>query len=150
VFYLNQPYKIINSNKKRSSKYSYCSKLAQRIFEDCNIANTGIPKKGSYILPCDFDRIADSNKDWTDITENVKSEVEFCIKYAPILKVHSKLFIHGLKLNQKRYAERRKLIEKLEDLKTKGNNTNLIEKLIEEIKKTEDSLNFNFWNFGKL
>lgn len=147
--YIAQPYKI-TLKRKRGKDYSYCSELARKVFEDCEIANTGIPLH-AVVKPCDFDRIADSKKNgWTDVTEKVKPYIDFCIEFAPLLKVCSKLFIDGLKLNRARYEKRRESLKVIEVAERKGKiSPEKAAELTAQIRKIEDSLHFTFWDFRK-
>lgn len=147
--YIMQPYKI-TLKRKKGKDYSYCSELARKVFEGCEIADTGIPQH-ALIKPCDFDRIADCNEGWTDITENVRPYVEFAIEFAPLLRVVSKLFIGGLKLNRSRYEERRALLKMVEAAKRKGRmSPERAAELNRGIQRIEESLHFTFWDFKKL
>lgn len=146
--YIAQPYKI-TLKRKRGKDYSYCSELARKVFEDCEIANTGIP---SHVLvkPCDFDRIADSNNGWTEVTGRVKPYIDFCIEFAPLLKVVSKLFIDGLKLNRARYEQRRESLKKIEAAKRNGKmSPEKAAELTTKIRNIEESMHFTFWDFLK-
>jgi hypothetical protein len=146
--YIEQPYKI-TLKRKRGKEYSYCSELARKVFEDCEIADTGIPQH-NVVKPCDFDRIADANKGWTDVTEKVKPYVEFSIEYAPLLGVISKLFIDGLKLNRARYEERRELLKVIKAGERKGKITpEKAAELTAKIREIDESMHFTFWDFRK-
>ena len=146
--YIAQPYKI-TLKRKRGKDYSYCSELARKVFEDCDIADTEIPLH-AVVKPCDFDRIADSKKGWTDVTEKVKPYIDFCIEFAPLLKVVSKLFIDGLKLNRARYEQRRESLKMIEAAERKGKmSPEKAAELTAKIRKIEDSMHFTFWDFQK-
>jgi hypothetical protein len=147
--YIMQPYKI-TLKRKRGKDYSYCSELARKVFEDCGIANTGIPQH-IVVKPCDFDRIADNSGAWIDVTEKVRPYIEFCIEFAPLLKILSKLFIDGLKLNRSRYEERRAWLKKIDAAQRKGRITpEKAAELTEIIRKMEESMHFTFWDFKTL
>jgi hypothetical protein len=80
----------------------------------------------------------------------VKPYVEFAIEFAPLLKVVSKLFIDGLKLNRARYEERSGWLKMIESKKSNGKITaEKAAELTAKIQEIEDSLNFTFWDFGK-
>ena len=146
--YIAQPFKI-TMKRKRGKDYSYCSELARKVFEDCEIANTGIPLHG-LVKPCDFDKIADSKKDWIDVTEKVKPYIDFCIEFAPLLKVVSKSFIDGFKLNRARYEQRRELLKMIDAAEGKGKmRPEKAAELTAKIRKIEDSMHFTFWDFRK-
>lgn len=147
--YIAQPYKI-TLKRKRGKDYSYCSELARKIFEDCDIADTRIPQN-SVVKPCDFDRIADDGIGWTDITEKVRPYVEFTIEYASLLKVLSKLSIDGLKLNRDRYEQRRQILKMVEAAERKGTMTSgKAAVLTSKIREIEESMQFTFWDFRKI
>ncbi|CAM5319920.1 YiiX/YebB-like N1pC/P60 family cysteine hydrolase [Eoetvoesiella caeni] len=147
--YIMQPYKI-TLKRKRGKDYSYCSELARKVFEDCEIADTEIPQH-IVVKPCDFDRIADGNEDWIDITEKVKPYIEFSVEFAPLLKVVAKLFIDGLKLNRARYEERRTLLKTIERAQQKGKmKPEKAAELTAMIRKIEESMHFTFWDFKNL
>lgn len=150
AYYIAQPYKI-TLQRKKGKDYSYCSELARKIFEGCNISNTGIPAH-SLIKPCDFDRIADSeNSGWSDVTESVRSYIEFSIENSPILENISKLFIEGLKLNRSRYEERRQTLRRIEATAKKGKiKPEAATKAREYYAAMENSMNFAFWDFKKI
>lgn len=148
AYYIAQPYKI-TLKRKKGKDYSYCSELARKVFEDCEIADTGIPKH-TVVKPCDFDRIADSNEGWIDVTEKVRPYIEFSIEFAPLLKVVSKLFIEGLKLNRARYEQRWKLLKMIEAAERKGKMSPArAAELTAKIREIEASMHFTFWDFRK-
>jgi hypothetical protein len=146
--YIAQPYKI-TLKRKKGKNYSYCSELARKVYEDCEISATDIPAH-IVVKPCDFDRIADSSEAWADVTEKVKPYIEFAIEYAPLLKVMSKLFIDGLKLNRVRYEERRQWMRMIDAAERKGKvrpeKLTELRKIVQEI---EGSMSFTFWDFRK-
>lgn len=147
--YIAQPYKI-TLKRKRGKEYSYCSELARKVFEDCEISNTGIPQH-IVVKPCDFDRIADSKEAWADVTAEVRPYIDFSIEFAPLLKVVSKLFIDGLKLNRARYEQRRQMLKEIEAAERKGKiKPEQAAELISKIREIEQSMHFTFWDFGKL
>jgi hypothetical protein len=146
AYYLSQPYKIFPSSKS-IKKYTYCSELARKIFTDCRIKNTGIPNT-KIIKPCDFDRIADSNPDWIDITDEVKEYINFCSEYEVLCGLVAKLLVDGLKLNYHRFEQRQAEIHKINIMmrqrkisKEEGDS------LKKEIYKINEKMHFKFWNF---
>lgn len=146
AYYIAQPYKI-TLKRKRGKDYSYCSELARKVYEDCEIAATDIPTH-VVVKPCDFDRIADSSEAWVDVTEKVKPYISFAIEYTPLLKVISKLFIDGLKLNRARYEERRQFLRKIDAAERKGKmRPEKAAELRDKIREIEESMNFAFWDF---
>lgn len=146
--YIAQPYKI-TLKRKRGKDYSYCSELVRKVFKDCEIADSGIPLH-VVVKPCDFDKIADNKKGWTDVTEKVKPYIDFCIKYAPLLEVVSQLFIDGLKLNRARYEQRRESLKMIEKAERNGKiSPEKAAELTAKIGKIEESMHFTFWDFRK-
>ena len=146
--YIAQPYKI-TLKRKRGKDYSYCSELVRKVFKDCEIADIGIPLH-VVVKPCDFDKITDNKKGWTDVTEKVKPYIDFCIKYAPLLEVVSQLFIDGLKLNRARYEQRRESLKMIEKAERNGKiSPEKAAELTAKIGKIEESMHFTFWDFRK-
>lgn len=146
AYYIYQPY-VILPKKKPAKKFSYCSELARKIFVDSKIKNTGIPNN-AIIKPCDFDKIADQNSQWLDVTDSVKPYVEFCKEYEGILNFIAKSFIQGIELNRQRFAQRRKVKERISKMHKKG----LISpsgaaQIKNKIDSLEKSLNYNFWDY---
>mgnify|MGYP002479028686 CR=1 FL=1 len=145
AYYLAQPYMILPS-KKPAKNFSYCSELARKVYLDSDIQNCHIPKN-IIIKPCDFDRIADNSNDWTDVTERVRPFIEFCKEYEPLLKIFSKLFINGLKLNRARSEERKNAIRAIKAAAANGEISNeKASEMIKIIHQTEKSMNFKFWD----
>jgi Permuted papain-like amidase enzyme, YaeF/YiiX, C92 family len=150
AFYIEQPYLIFPS-KKPAKNFSYCSELARKIYQDCNIEGSHIPKSNAIIKPCDFDRIADQRKDWTEVTNKVRPFIDFCIEYEAIFKVISKLFIDGLKLNRSRYEERRDEIRAIRVAEKKGKvSPDKATEIIKKIHEIERSMHYAFWDFPRL
>jgi len=140
-----QPYKIF-PKKKSAKKYSYCSELARKIFYDSNIKDCNIPKN-SIIKPCDFDKLADQGGCWMDITNSVKPFIEFCFEYKAFIKITSKLFIDGLKLNRSCNQERIEMIRKIRKAqKQRKISNNVASEAIKLIHETEGKMNFSFWD----
>ncbi len=145
AFYLQQPYKILPS-KKPAKKFSYCSELARKVYYDSKVQNCRIPKN-SIIKPCDFDRIADHNNDWSDVTIAVKPFIDFCKEYEDILKVVSKPLIDGLRLNQSRFEDRRKWKRDIKSAEKKKHiSTEKASELITQIRENEKKLHSIFWD----
>ncbi len=145
AFYLEQPYKIL-PKRKPAKKYSYCSELARKVYYDSNVNDCKIPKN-SIIKPCDFDRLADQGVHWVDITDSVKPFIEFCFEYRAILKIASKLFVDGLKLNRSRNQERMEMIREIRKAQRQGKlSDDLASKAITSIHETDGKMNFSFWD----
>lgn len=145
AYYLNQPYKIF-PKRKPAKKYSYCSELARKVFFDCGITGTGIPNN-VVIKPCDFDRIADTSTAWEDVTNSVKPYIDFCIEYEAMMKLTSKAFVDGLKLNRSRFSDRLEYIRTIRSAEKSGKiSSEKASKLIKEIHENERKMNFKFWD----
>ncbi|MDO6713356.1 hypothetical protein Q4567_21700 [Aliiglaciecola sp. 2_MG-2023] len=146
AYYIEQPY-IILPKKKPAKKFSYCSELARKVYLDSKIKNTGIPNN-TIIKPCDFDKIADQNSQWLDVTDSVKPYVEFCIEYEGVLKFIAKSFTQGIELNRQRFSERRKVRENVSKMHKKGVITDSgAAQIKNKIELLEKSLNYKFWDY---
>jgi len=147
-YYLEQPYRILPS-KKPAKNYSYCSELARKIYSDSGITRTGIPQN-RIIKPCDFDRIADVSNNWSDVTDQVKPYLDFCLEYTDILKFIAKTYIQGIDLNRKRFKERAEVKKSAIKLRKAGKLTKeAASKIITEINEAESTLNYKFWDYSK-
>lgn len=149
AFYIEQPYRI-SPSKKPGKNFSYCSELARKVYQDCKVDGSHIPKDHHVIKPCDFDRIADQVKDWTDITEKVRPFIAFVQEHEAIHKMISKAFIDGLKLNRSRYEDRIKMIRKVRAMEKIGSITpEKANELVQQIHETEKRLHYSFWDFPR-
>jgi hypothetical protein len=147
AFYIAQPYKI-SPSKKPAKDFSYCSELVRKVYQDCNVEGCQIPKNQLLIKPCDFDRIADEQKIWTDVTQKVRPYIEFVKEHEALTKTMSNAFIHGLLLNRSRYEDRRTLIRAIRAAEKKGEiSPEKATESIKEINAAEKNLNFAFWDF---
>jgi hypothetical protein len=145
AYYIKQPY-VILPKRKPAKKFSYCSELARKVYIDSKIKNTGIPNN-TIIKPCDFDKIADQNSQWLDITDSVKPYIEFCREYEDILKFISKSFTQGIDLNRQRFSERRKTKESISKMHKKGEiSSSGAAQIKNKIESLEKSLNYKFWD----
>jgi hypothetical protein len=146
AYYIEQPY-VILPKRKPAKKFSYCSELARKVYIDSQIINTGIPNN-TIIKPCDFDKIADQNSQWLDITDSVRSYIEFCREYEGILKFISKSFTQGIGLNRQRFSERRKAKEIISIMHKRGvitsSSATQVKNKLESFEKT---LNYKFWDY---
>lgn len=149
AFYIGQPYRILPS-KKPGKDFSYCSELARKVYQDCKVDGSKIPKGRRVIKPCDFDRIADQGKDWTDITEKVRPFIAFVQEHEAIYKMISKAFIDGLKLNRSRYEDRIETIRKVRAMEKKGSiASEKADKLVKQIHEAAKRLHYSFWDFPR-
>lgn len=145
AYYIKQPY-VILPKRKPAKKFSYCSELARKVYVDSKIKNTGIPNN-TIIKPCDFDKIADQNSQWLDITDSVKPYIEFCKEYEDILKFISKSFTQGIDLNRQRFSDRRKTKESISKMHKKGEISFAgAAQIKNKIESLEKSLNYKFWD----
>lgn len=145
TYYLNQPYKII-PRYSSATEHSYCSELARKVYLDSNIANTKIPKS-AIIKPCDFDKLADTDDNWIDITDKVRPYIQFCQEYQSICRLISKLFIYGLELNYFRAIERKKTIDQTIKLVAKQIISQAdADKKIKELEEIDKKMNHSFWS----
>ena len=109
-----------------------------------------IPKDHHVIKPCDFDRIAEQVKDWTDITEQVRPFIAFVQEHEAIYKMISKAFIDGLKLNRSRYEDRIKMIRNVRAMEKIGSITpKRANELVQQSHETEKRLHYSFWDFPR-
>lgn len=144
-FYLAQPYKIIPSNKS-AKKFAYCSELARKIYRDVGVAGTGIPD-ACIIGPAHFDRLADQQLNWVDVTETLRPAVDFCQQYPEILRSSAKIFIDGLKLNRHRFEERTKMLAEIQVLVKTGKLSREQGKTEKaKIRAIEQNMNNTFWD----
>ena len=145
-FYLTQPY-LIKPSKGSGKNFSYCSELVRKIYKGLKVKNTGIPSS-LIIKPCDFDKLADHNKKWTDVTQDVRDFIVFTKKYEAIIRSICKLQIDGIKLNQARFQERRELLRKIPILVAQGKMTAEEARSVKNtVKEIEKKMNFHFWNY---
>jgi hypothetical protein len=145
AFYLAQPYKIKPSWRKGKDS-AYCSELARKIYQDCSITKTGIPV-GPIVAPAHFDRLADLQVQWKDVTEDAQAYVAFCRKYAAMTRVASRIFIQGLQLNRARFEDRKKALQSAQIAMSRKQISK--DQYIDMVKKTreiEQSLNHHFWD----
>lgn len=145
AFYLAQPY-LIRPSKKSAKNFAYCSELARKVYRDVRVTNSGIPDK-SIIAPAHFDRLADEHPEWMDITANVRPAIEFCRNYPELVRVSTKLFIDGLKLNQQRFKDRTKLLAEIQSLAKAGKITKeQAKEATARIRAIERNMNHTFWD----
>jgi hypothetical protein len=145
AFYLAQPYLILPS-KKSVKNFAYCSELARKVYRDVGVTNSGIPDK-SIIGPAHFDRLADEHDEWMDVTDTVRPAIEFCQKYAELVRVSAKLFIDGLKLNRQRFTDRTDQLAKIQILAKAGKITKeQAKEATAQIREIERNMNHAFWD----
>jgi uncharacterized coiled-coil DUF342 family protein len=123
-------------------------RISKEVYLDSQIQGTNIPDS-SIISPSYFDRLADENKEWEDITEKVRPYINFCQEYSPICKIISKLYISGLQLNYQRANEQKKAIDIINQMLLDGkiSKTEADEK-IRNIRNTQAKMNHKFWSQG--
>lgn len=145
AFYLAQPYLILPS-KKSAKNSAYCSELARKVYRDVGVTNSGIADK-SIIAPAHFDQLADKHAEWTDVTNTVRPAIEFCQNYPELVRVSTKLFIDGLKLNRQRFKDRTKQLAEIQTLAKAGKITKEQAKAATaQIREIERNMNHTFWD----
>lgn len=145
AFYLQQPYNI-KLKKGAGAKFSYCSELVSKIYQDCKVRCIKVPK-GILVNPCHFDRLADKGEVCQDITETVRPFLPFLREYKAMLAMQAKVFIDGFQLNRYRDKERKNLLASVQSQAKSGGITH--EKLVEvakHIQAIEEKMNFRFWD----
>lgn len=148
AFYLAQPYKILPARKPMKAA-AYCSELARKVFLHTGITGIGIPND-SVLSPGRFDALADNHSEWDDVTEQVRPAIEFCMKYPQLMKGASRLMIEGLKLNRKRFEERREQIKEIQRLASmKLIDKDKAKELVKKIRDIENNMNHSFWDHSK-
>lgn len=145
AFYLQQPYSI-KPKKGAGTKFSYCSELVSKVYQDCKVDCIKIPK-GKLINPCHFDRLADKGEVCQDITETVRPFLEFIKEYKAMLSVAGGLFIKGLQLNRSRDKQRKDFLSKMQALAKEGDlaHEDLV-KIAKDIEAIQAKMNFRFWD----
>lgn len=145
AFYLAQPYKILPS-KKPMKGAAYCSELARKVFLHTGITGIGIPND-SVLSPGRFDALADNHPEWEDVTEQVRPAIEFSMKYPELLRVSFRLMVEGLKLNRKRFEERKEQVKQIQLLASRKKITkDKAKELIKAIREIENDMNHKFWD----
>lgn len=148
AFYLAQPYKILPS-KKPMKAAAYCSELARKVFLHTGVTGIGIPND-SVLSPGKFDDLADNHLQWEEVTEHVSPAIEFCFKYQKLMIVVSRLMIEGLKLNRKRFEDRKAQIKTIQLAAKKGTiPREKAKELIKSIREIEANMNHQFWDHSK-
>lgn len=145
AFYLAQPYLILPS--KRSAKnFAYCSELARKVYRDVGVSNSGIADK-IIIAPAHFDQLADEHAEWMNVTDTVSPAIEFCQNYPELIRVSTKLFIDGLKLNRQRFEDRTKQLAEIQTLAKAGKITKeQAKEATAQIREIERNMNHTFWD----
>lgn len=145
AFYLQQPYSI-KPKKGAGKKFSYCSELVSKVYQDCKVRCIKIPT-GKLINPCHFDRLADKGEVCKDITETVRPFLEFLKEYKAMLSVTGGLFIKGLQLNRHRDKERKNFLSNMQALAKGGDLTHeSLVKMTKDIEAIQEKMNFRFWD----
>lgn len=148
AFYLAQPYKILPS-KKPMKGAAYCSELARKVFLHTGVTGIGIPND-CVLSPGKYDDLADNHLQWEDVTEHVRPAIDFSFKYQKLISVVSRLMIEGLKLNRKRFEDRKAQIQVIQLAAKDG--TIPMEKakeFIKSIREIETNMNHQFWDHTK-
>ncbi|NNM79647.1 MAG: hypothetical protein HKM01_04230 [Gallionella sp.] len=145
TFYLAQPYLICPSTKS-GKKFAYCSELARKVYRDVGVTSTGIPNK-SIIAPAHFDRLADEHAEWMNVTDTVRPAIEFCQNYPELVRMSTKLFIKGLKLNRQRFKDRTKRLAEIQILaKARKITKEQAKEATSQLREIERNMNHTFWD----
>ncbi|HAF43523.1 MAG TPA: hypothetical protein DCK83_00900 [Gallionellaceae bacterium] len=145
TFYLAQPYLILPS-KKSATNFAYCSELARKVYRDVGVTNSGIPDK-SIIAPAHFDQLADEHAEWMNVTDSARPAIEFCQNYPELVRMITKLFIDGLKLNRQRFEDRTKQLAEIQRLAKAGKITKeQAKEATAQIREIERNMNHTFWD----
>lgn len=145
AFYLQQPYSI-KPKKGAGAKFSYCSELVSKIYQDCKVRCIKVPK-GVLVNPCHFDRLADKGEACQDITETVRPFLPFLRDYKAMLAMQAKVFIGGLQLNRYRDKERKDLLASVQGLAKSGRLSHeALVAVANQIEAMEGNMNFRFWD----
>ncbi|AUY33721.1 hypothetical protein [Pseudomonas sp. PONIH3] len=148
AYYLAQPYKILPS-KKPMKTAAYCSELARKVFLHTGITGIGIPND-SVLTPGRFDDLVDNHPEWEDVTEQVRPAIDFCMKYPELMKVSARLMIEGLKLNRKRFEERKEQVQQIQLLASRKKiPKEKAKEMIKAIREIENDMNHKFWDHSK-
>lgn len=148
AYYLAQPYKILPS-KKPMKTAAYCSELARKVFLHTGITGIGIPND-SVLTPGRFDDLVDNHPEWEDVTEQVRPAIDFCMKYPELMRVSARLMIEGLKLNRKRFEERKEQVQQIQLLASRKKiPKEKAKEMIKAIREIENDMNHKFWDHSK-
>lgn len=148
TYFFLQPY-LIFPGKKPSKKFSYCSELARKIYEHSDIKKTGIPNS-PVIKPCDFDILADTSKNWEDVTEQLRPAVEMVQNISPVLSRFSMHYTNGLRLNKERFEDRKNQRTKIKRLQKQGEIAeSMANKYINLLNDADKNMNNTFWDSPK-
>ena len=100
--------------------------------------------------PGKFDELADNHLQWEDVTEQVRPAIEFCLKYHKLMSIASRLMIEGLKLNRKRFEDRKAQVKEIQLAASKGTiPREKAKELIKSIREIETNMNHQFWDHSK-
>ena len=148
AFFLAQPYKILPSRKPMKAA-AYCSELVRKVFLHTDITGIGIPND-RVLSPGKFDELADKHPQWEDVTEAARPAIDFCVKYSKLMGISSRLMIEGLKLNRKRFEERKAQIKQIQLAANQGAiSRDTAKELIKVIREIETNMNHKFWDYTK-
>lgn len=145
AYYIDQPYSI-RPQTGSGAKFSYCSELVSKVFQDCKVRCLKIPK-GILVNPCHFDRLADKGRVCQDITHTVRPFVPFLQEYKEMLAMQAHAFIAGLMLNRYRDKQRKAFLANTQAQARAGKLPHeTLVKVAQEIKAMEDKMNYRFWD----
>lgn len=147
-YYLAQPYKI-KPSRRSGKNFAYCSELARKVYQDCGLTNAGI-NTGPIVAPAHFDKLADHNVQWQDVTAEARAYVDVCRKYPAMMKIVSRIFIRGLELNRARFEDRKNLLKQAQlAMSRKLISKDKYIEMVKEVKRIEESLHHHFWDTKK-
>lgn len=147
TYFLMQPYKI-QMNRKTNKKYTYCSELARKIYFESEIKGTQIPNN-RIIKPCDFDRLADQNNNWIDITDKLRPAYEIVNKFDGFLSIQFEHFYRGIRLNRERFNDRLKWRKDIRlAVKNGAISKEKGDELLKEIDTLDMTMENQFWDAG--
>lgn len=144
AFYLSQPYLVHPSGYIGKSR-AYCSELARKIYEKSGI-ELEVPSTG-LVMPAHFDLLSQGHPSWSVITDEVKSWLEEVKADEKNYRLATSTMVNGLKLNRKRFDDRKKMKEKIIKMGKKGLISNETkEKQLAIINKIEEKMIYTFWD----
>lgn len=147
-FYLAQPYKI-KPSWKSGKDFAYCSELVRKVFRDSELTGTGI-NNSPIVAPAHFDQLADQLTRWKDVTADAQAYVAVCRKYPAMVKIMTRIFIEGLKLNRARFDDRKNALKQAQlTLSKKLITKEQYLELVKSVKRIEDSMHHQFWDTGR-
>ena len=145
AYYLNQGY-LIHPTSIIGNKKSYCSELVRKVYVRAGI-QTNLPESG-VVMPGHFDRLINNNLGWSLVTPEIKSWVETVAADEATLRNITDIAINGLKLNRKRFEERKKMRHRLIKDHKKGKiSQEKLTEMLQILDGINDKVNYKFWDY---